>query len=443
MRIDSFNKKIAILIVIFPPVILIIYAIVAYFIFYSSDKTSTNTILQHYKQEMRVNSLNVLKTKVYTVDNFLTISSSNLKNILQFLKSIKVQDNAHIAILKKDNTLLYSTQEKSKVPLNILSKISNSYEDNNYIALLKYNKSTNFKIVVFISKDRLEKNIAKVKKDLENTSHSSFIGAIFWLVLVWFVLLFVSLWISTSVYKRLKSYEKSIRESNKDIIFQSRQAMLGELLPMIAHQWRQPLNKISSVLMFMRFEIMSGKTNTQTLDRQSQLIEDSVELMSQIIEDFRTFYRPKEEPQEADIAVLVRKASYFLDELLKRKKIALNQDLTSVTLKIHANEFLQVIINLIKNASDAVAVRGEINILLREFSDGRVELRIEDNGTGIPKDKLEKIFEAHESSKQASMGLGLYMSKLIIEDHFGGKIQAYNTPRGAGFLIVLYKGGGK
>jgi signal transduction histidine kinase len=264
---------------------------------------------------------------------------------------------------------------------------------------------------------------------------------VFWLILVWIILLFVSLWLSSRVLKQLKKYEKSIRESNKDIIFQSRQAMLGELLPMIAHQWRQPLNKISSVLMRMRFEIMSGKTNTQTLDRQSQLIEDSVELMSQTIDDFRTFYRPKEEPQEVDIAVLVRKASYFLDELLKRKKIALNQDLTSVTLKIHANEFLQVIINLIKNASDAVAVRGEINILLREFSDGRVELRIEDNGTGIPKDKLEKIFEAHESSKQASMGLGLYMSKLIIEDHFGGKIQAYNTPRGAGFLIVLYKGG--
>ena len=439
MRIDSYNKKIASLIVIFPPLILILYAVVSYAIFYSSEKESDEKISQYYKKHILTQVVNTLQTRVDSINSLITSNKNNPEAIKSFLKNIKLSDNKHIIILKNDGTLFYSTLKKEQLPLNLLKTIDGLYEDKDYIILAKDDNPLNYKVISFIKKDALYKNINFVFHQLNVARNSSLTKTIFWLVLIWFLLLFISVWLSTTVYKRLKEYEKSIDDSNKDIIFQSRQAMLGELLPMIAHQWRQPLNKISAVLMRMRFEIMSGHINPQTLDRQSQMIEDSIDLMSQTIDDFRTFYRPKEEPKEVDLSVLVRKAGYFLDELLKRKKIKFNTNLMPVTMKIHANELLQVLINLIKNASDEVPVRGEIDITLREFDDGRVELRVEDNGNGIPEDKLEKIFEAHESSKQASMGLGLYMSKLIIEDRFGGKIKAYNTPRGAGFLIVLYK----
>jgi len=240
------------------------------------------------------------------------------------------------------------------------------------------------------------------------------------------------------IQRKLREYKQTLANTNNSIIFQSRKAMLGELLPMIAHQWRQPINKIASVLMKMRFEIAKGEPNPSALDRQCQTIENSVELMSNTIDDFRSFYRPKENPEPTDLSIVVRKAVYFLDELLEKKKITIQQSLASVYLSIHANELLQVIINLIKNASDAVDEGGVIAITLKDM-DNYVEIRVEDNGTGIPQDKLEKIFEAHESTKQGSMGLGLYMSKIIIEDHFNGTIVAYNTEMGAGFLIRLPK----
>ena len=438
MRIDTYNKKIAALIVIFPPIILIVYAVVSYAILYSSETKSDEYIINFYKKEVTSQAMNTLKTRVSTLNEFINYNKNNLNNVTSFLKNIKITDNRHLVLLK-DNKIFFSTLKNSNIPLEIIKNIEGLYEDKNYIAAAKDNRNMGIKIVAFMKKDNINKTIKNIKHELIKARNSSLRDTIFWLAVIWFLLLFISLWLSTSVYKRLKDYEKNIDESNKDIIFKSRKAMLGELLPMIAHQWRQPLNKISAVLMRMRFEIMSGHINPQTLDSQSQIIEDSVELLSQTIDDFRTFYRPKEEPQEVDISILVRRAAYFLEETLNKKKVKISKDLMPVNIRIYQNEFLQVLMNLIKNASDAVDIGGEINISLKEFNDGRVELRVEDNGTGIPEDKLEKIFEAHVSSKQASMGLGLYMSKLIIEDRLNGKISAYNTSKGAGFLIRFEK----
>ena len=441
MRIDSYNKKIASLIVIFPPILLIVYAIVSYTIFFTSETRSDKYILNFYKQQVTKEAIKTLKIRVYMVDKVINFNKDNLSNAIYFLKNIKISDNRHLVILK-DNKIFFTNLEHSKPPVHILKRVNGVYEDSDHLAASKINNTLGLKIISFMRKDTIKSTIKAIQQKLNESRSQSLRQTIFWLAIIWFLLLFISLWLSTSVYKRLKDYEKSINEKNRDIIFKSRQAMLGELLPMIAHQWRQPLNKISSILMRMRFEIMSGNVHPQRLDQQSQMIEDSVDLMSKTIDDFRTFYRPKEEPQEVDLATVVRRAAYFLEEPINKKNIRLHKDLMNVKAKLHQNEFLQVLINLIKNATDAVEDGGEINISLKEFEDGKIELRIEDNGTGIPEGKLEKIFEAHESSKEASMGLGLYMSKIIIEDRLKGKIKAYNTKNGAGFLIVLYKNGG-
>lgn len=438
MVIDSYNKKIASLIVIFPPIILIIYAVVSYNIFYSSETKSNNEIINYYKQEITSQNLITLKTRVNTLDKFIKHNHANIANVVSLLKNISVTDNRHLVMLK-GNKIFFSTLDIKKIPIEVLKRANSVYEDSKYLAVAKINKNFNIKIIAFVKKDKIFAPIKNIQAKMQQARNDSLRATIFWLAVIWFLLLFISLWLSTSVYKRLKNYEKDINIANRDIIFKSRKAMLGELLPMIAHQWRQPLNKINSILMRMRFEIMSGHVNVQTLDTQSQMIEDSIELMSKTIDDFRTFYRPKEEAQEVELSNLVRRAAYFLEEPISKKKIKLHKNLMKVNVKLHQNEFLQVLINLIKNAVEAVDEEGVIDITLKEFKDGRIELRVEDNGPGIPEDKLEKIFEAHESSKQASMGLGLYMSKIIIEDRFKGKIKAYNTQTGAGFVITLFK----
>jgi len=433
---NSNTKKIISYIVLFPPIALLIYAIVSYIVFFSYQDNINKEILKAEQEIISKLTKDDLASKVESINN--TFGNASNKLIVSYLKKIAIKDYKHIIVLSKDNKILYKSDSGNLNFVKNLKGINGFYEDNEVFAYFSANNKYGRKIISYMTKFHYNKMVESLKYSIENYTKSTVFKSIIWLFVIWFILVSVSLYISILVYKRMKSYEKAIEESNENIIFQSRQAMLGELLPMIAHQWRQPINKIAAVLMSMRFEISKGDPNITTLDRQCQEIEDSVELMSNTIDDFRSFYRPKDKPTDEDLAIVIRKAIYFLDEMLEKKKIKINQDLAHVMARIQTNEFLQVIINLIKNASDAVGMNGEIDILLKE-TPNYIEIRIEDNGTGIPQDKLEKIFEPHVSTKQNSMGLGLYMSKMIIENRFGGIIRAYNTAKGAGFLIRLPK----
>ncbi len=435
------SKRIAAYIAIFPPILMLLYALVTYSIFFNSQNEQNNYILKLQENRLASITEKTLKTRVNTIDSFID-NEKHKQEIFKFLNSIKMHDKKGIVVFDKNGKVLYKSENNiSPAFLKRLYHINGLYKDNNLLVVEAHKNKIGWKVVSFCKRDHYLKDLNKTKTELLNSTKLTLQKSLYWLVISWFILVFFSFSLAVMTLNRLSKYENKIKRSNENIIFQSRQALLGELLPMIAHQWRQPINKIASVLMRIRFELANGSPNVTTLDRQAQQIEDSVELMSNTIDDFRTFYRPKEEPEYVDIALLIRKAIYFLDELLERKKIKIKNDLSPVKVKLHANEFLQVIINLIKNASDAVSEKGQISVTLRELKGGVVEIRVEDNGTGIPQDKLEKIFEPHESTKQGSMGLGLYMSKLIIESHFGGLIKAYNTPRGAGFLIRLPKDG--
>ncbi len=429
------SRWISTLIVVFPPVILLVFALVTYTVFFNTQSNINSQIREQELNNIYKITSSLLETRVKSINNF--INSSSKKESLNFLKNVIVKDKKPILIIDK-NRILYSSAKKiDKKVLIKLKDIEGAYRDNELVAYGSSNNKYRWHILSYSLKKEFIKDVNMLQNSIREVAHKLITQSMIILAISWFGLLLLSLLLSLIVYNRLRKYEQALKKTNESIIFQSRQAMIGELLPMIAHQWRQPINKIASVLMKMRFELGSGNVNVTTLDRQAQQIEDSVELMSNTIDDFRTFYRPKEQAEEADIALLIRKAIYFLDELLERKKIQVKTDLQQTTAVLHANEFLQVIINLIKNAADAVDVNGMISITLRELDSDTIEVRVEDNGTGIPHDKLEKIFEPHESTKQGSMGLGLYMNRLIIENHFKGIIRAYNTPRGAGFLIRL------
>lgn len=436
------KNKVTVLLLLFPPVVLLVYALISYYINIYTQEKSLAIVKKSYAFDLRNRDKMNRQADAYIINNYINVTDGDKKKLLEYLDVYKrvlgAKDN--ILLINSKNKIIYSMagNKKNREILAFVTKYgSGIYEDRNFFIFTAHNNVLGYKVAAYFVKnekdslydDTLDAMVALYKKSVHNQ--------LLWLIVAFVILLLFSLLLSYVLYHKLREYEKGLAADNSRIIFQSRQALLGELLPMIAHQWRQPLNKIAAVLMRMRFEISGGKPKVETLDMQCQSIEDSVELMSQTIEDFRTFYRPKENPQEVDLALLIRKALYFLDELLHRKKISIHTDLESSKVKLHANEFLQVIINIIKNASDAVSVQGNIYITLRTIWGDGAEIRIEDDGVGIPKEKLEGIFEAHESSKQGSMGLGLYMSKIIIEQHFKGKISAYNSSRGAGFYIYL------
>ena len=114
----------------------------------------------------------------------------------------------------------------------------------------------------------------------------------------------------------------------------------------------------------------------------------------------------------------------------------IEKELESIEYTLYQNEFLQVMLNLIKNAVDSIALEGKVTIKL--FSrEGKVFITVEDNGSGIDEKLLAKVFDPYFTTKNDSMGLGLYMSKMIIEDHCKGTLSVENSDAGACFKIDL------
>ena len=224
---------------------------------------------------------------------------------------------------------------------------------------------------------------------------------------------------------------------------QSRLAQMGELMAMIAHQWGQPLNNLSlnNQLLISRYK--KGNLDNAALEEFRYKSQKIIENMSETIEDFRKFYKTDREKYRFSINGAVGQAL----EILKNTVIQDNIDV-SVNVKEeyfgygYPNEFSQSVLNILNNAKDAMRENNIDNkqiIVNYKKIDSLIEVSIEDNAGGVPDKIIDEIFEPYFSTKKSTngTGLGLYMAKLIISEHFGGDISVSNTVKGAKFIITL------
>jgi len=223
----------------------------------------------------------------------------------------------------------------------------------------------------------------------------------------------------------------------------SRMAMMGEMISMIAHQWRQPLSNITTVTGGMNMELLMGMTpSSEQLRDKIDEIEDTVQHLSKTIEDFRNFFKPDKKMSHTDLVPLLQQSVSMLNGLIKSNGVNIVfQCDEAITLYTHKRELLQVCINIIKNSMDALSSKKEkkptINLLCSKGED-RISLVFRDNAGGIPEDIIDKIFNPYFSTKgNIGTGLGLYMSKNIIESHCNGTLSVQNIHNGAEFTITL------
>lgn len=232
-------------------------------------------------------------------------------------------------------------------------------------------------------------------------------------------------------------------EQEQLLIQQSKMAAMGEMIGMIAHQWRQPLSSISTVAGNMQIFLdldMIDKTEFSTL---LTTINEQVQFLSNTINDFRDFFSPKKRAEEVNLQEILGKTLKLIGKSLESKNIKLDNECTLLTpIHTYSNEMMQVFLNIIKNAQDVLMekqVRNpKISILGRETGRYQV-ITISDNAGGIPEQYMDKIFEPYFSTKdeKTGTGLGLYMSKMIVEKHCGGELNAININDGASFEIKL------
>ena len=234
---------------------------------------------------------------------------------------------------------------------------------------------------------------------------------------------------------------KQLREKDHMIIKQSRQAAMGEMIGNIAHQWRQPLNSIGVIVQNIEDAYNYDELTKEYMVEKINNVMTLLSYMSHTIDDFRNFFKPDKEKQSFSIAESVRSSLSFMDANFSHNNIKVDVDVVE-DIKIwgYPNEYAQVLLNILNNARDIIKEReikyGEIKIRVNA-SYSRSVVEIEDNGGGIRPDVIEKIFEPYFTTKEMGTGLGLYMSKMIVEKNMGGELKVENRGDGAVFTLLI------
>ncbi|NTV95316.1 MAG: PAS domain S-box protein [Thiobacillus sp.] len=231
------------------------------------------------------------------------------------------------------------------------------------------------------------------------------------------------------------------REKDMVLIQQSRLAAMGEMIGNIAHQWRQPLNALGLVLTNIKDAYDFNELTGEYLDQTATQGERLIQKMSTTINDFRNFFRPDKELKAFSALDQIKEALSLVEASFRNNNIAISLAADADLLLLgFPNEYSQVLLNVLGNAKDAISAGGrtdgQVRITLnREGRTGCVAIR--DNGGGIRDDILDKIFEPYFSTKKMGTGIGLYMSKMIVERNMSGSVSARNVEGGAEFTIRI------
>ena len=284
---------------------------------------------------------------------------------------------------------------------------------------------------------------------------------LFWKVLIPFLILGLLLLISQftlkTYNKRLKNEVaqkvEELRQKDEVLLKKHRMAEMGEMLSMIAHQWKQPLGAISSAVMSIEIKIASGKFNLNDkndrekfltfLERKFYNINDYVQHLSTTTDDFRNFFNPNKRKESVPLISPIESVLQIVQKPMENNGIKIIKDFKVDTkIELYQNEVFQVILNLLKNSEDNFLEKNifDPKITVATYShDNNYTISVCDNGGGIPEDIIEKIFDPYFSTKDEKngAGLGLYMSKMIIEDKHLGILNVKNSKEGVCFEIIL------
>ena len=247
--------------------------------------------------------------------------------------------------------------------------------------------------------------------------------------------------LNNSLQERISEALAELRQRDQMMISQSRQAAMGEMIGNIAHQWRQPLNALAMTLGNITSAYQYNELTAEYLDKSVNNGNRLIQKMSSTINDFRNFFKPDKEAVSFSAREQIHHAVALVETGLTNQNISIHLEAPQdLMLSGFPNEYSQVLLNLLANSRDAIkesgASSGSITIRLYK-QDEQGCVAVSDTGGGIPDDVIDKMFEPYFSTKEMGTGIGLYMSKMIIERSMDGTIKAHNKDGGAEFVIAV------
>ena len=250
-----------------------------------------------------------------------------------------------------------------------------------------------------------------------------------------------ALMLSYLVSYKFKTIQAEKASSQLLLLQKSKMADMGEMIGNIAHQWRQPLAIIGVSVGILREKKLVNRLSDKDFEEELEHIDLNILHMSQTIEDFLTYFRPNKTKEDFSILDAVNKALLIIGNALYKENINISLNIK----KEHQvygfkEEYVQVLISILTNAIYELKNQNEKKIDINTiFENSILTLEISDNAGGIPQDVIDRIFEPYFTTKNQSVGtgLGLYISKIIIENSMEGKLKVINTNNGAKFCISI------
>ena len=231
-------------------------------------------------------------------------------------------------------------------------------------------------------------------------------------------------------------------EKDKFLIHQSKLASMGEMIGNIAHQWRQPLNQLSLINITLDTLIRKDRLNLEVFEKYFEQTNSIIQSMSQTINDFRYFFQPDKEISAFTLSDIFDESLKFVKEGLNRHYIDIYiADYNDCEILGHKNELVQVLLNLVNNSKDAIVStlkeNGKIWLSVEKGED--IKIKLQDNGGGIDDDIIDKVFEPYFTTKfkEEGTGIGMYMSKMIVEQSMNGTLYIENKDDGVLVTITL------
>ena len=285
----------------------------------------------------------------------------------------------------------------------------------------------------------LEEQIQLMKESVASYTNDIINKTLIWVISLSFIAILLAIFVSFRIDKTIKEYTNEIvdyennkREQEHLLVQQSKLASMGEMLNNIAHQWRQPLSTISTVATGTKLQKELDSLSDEQLLSALDTINLSSQYLSQTIDDFRSFFNPKNSKlKKINLSELLDKTLNIIESQFKTKEIEIIKDIQINNILLHENELMQVLMNILNNAKDSLELQEVTNKLIFITAYMKEEdfyIEILDNAGGIDDSIIDRVFEPYFTTKHQSQGtgIGLYMSQSIVQKHLHGTIKVVN-----------------
>ncbi|WP_321469082.1 HAMP domain-containing sensor histidine kinase [Halarcobacter sp.] len=373
-----------------------------------------------------------------------------------FLKNNKSYKDAHFAGFIHNKTILEDLKLESKKKI---IDIKPSYEISKKLYELGQKKEASS---IFVNEKDSIVTVIPIYHNISNM-YEGFVSIIskgetinllntnYYTILFLFIFLYLSvmlLFLQQKIKAVLdKELTKQMIKKDQQLLEQAKMAQMGEMIGNIAHQWRQPLSAISTIASGIKLNHEFGMLQENDIPKNMDLIVDNTKYLSKTIDTFRDFIKEKRVEKEVIIQDRIEESLKIIQASLENNHIKLIKNIdyqTPIKYKMIPEELAQVLINILNNAKDAIIHKKiedswiKISLIIKS---NKILITIEDNAKGIEEVNIAKIFDPYFTTKHQSQGtgLGLYMSKTIIEKHLGGSLSVKNSENGALFTIELYR----